>query len=217
MRKVSLAIIGMACLGLASTTFGSTVCHNYIVKVNKQLDACGKNVTCLEAPFKHAMNIKNYSTLYMGCKNAFDAEISDRLAMQSPSKYGFEGLDAQQLQEASQELQKLMAQQNEAAQAAASNANKQDLPEPAWSTSQASASCKNAFYFLSYATKSCKTGHCIDQQYKNTIQIPAFMHCSSQLVSLRESRKYSLMNENYAYFKGYQYTPKVPVSSQASN
>lgn len=54
-------------------------CHQYVVKVSKQLDRCGRNKACLEQPFRFAMYQKNYGSKYLGCKITFSAEVKSRL------------------------------------------------------------------------------------------------------------------------------------------
>jgi hypothetical protein len=190
MRALGLAIITVIGMGLTSSSYGAAICHQYILKVAKQLDACGKDTSCMEAPFKHAMNVKNYNTLYMSCKHAFDAEISDRLAAaQTPS---LEQMEAMELEKKAEEAATLATQNTDI---------------------NVSGNCNNAFYFLTYATKSCMTDKCVDQQYANTIKIPVFQHCSGPLVSVREARKNTLPALNYSY----SYTPVMTAESQAAN
>lgn len=157
MKRLALCFVGVLGLLLSSQGFSASVCHEYILKVTKQLDLCGQNQACLNAPFNHALNMKNYGTKYIDCKNTFKAEVADRLAaVPMPS---LEELEAKYAK---------------------------------------GASCSNAFYFLTYATKSCTSSQCVDQQYLNTIKIPAFQYCSGSLLGLREARKASLKY-------GYQY------------
>lgn len=76
---------------------------------------------------------------------------------------------------------------------------------------QFAGNCNNAFYFLGYATKSCKTSKCVDQQYNNTIKIPVFQHCAGALITVRDARKATLPAKSYQYYSHDQY--KYPVKS----
>lgn len=162
----------------------SGVCQSYVAKVSKQLDACKKHTACLEQPFKHAMNVKNYSTRYMGCKHIFDAAITARLnAPEHPNH--------EQIEELQAELAKAKASLAVVQEKLKNQIDKLEK--------SVAADCSKAFYFLTYATKSCATGSCVDQQFRNTLNVPAFRHCAAPLAGLRDARKTSLPNSNYSY------------------
>lgn len=176
MKILWQSLVTIATLGLAAGAFAAgDPCGSYIKKVSIQLDACGKSLACLEAPFKHAMNLQNYATTYQSCKGAFDGEISRRLSQAQANPHYWQG------------------------PASAVVAKPELLPTGI----VAGPSCTNAESFLKYATQSCRTIKCIDQQFANTMKIPAFKLCGSNMIGFRDSQKSLIAKDQASYYYTY--------------
>jgi hypothetical protein len=193
MKLFSLTLLMMIGTGISSAGYGSPQrCQLFIGKMGPQLDKCGMNKNCLDAPFKHALNKKNFADYYEHCEVSFSGEVATRMGGPEPTVEELAASEAENMAglEAAPEGQAAEDDQN---------------------SIQASGDCNNAFYFLSYATKSCKTDSCVDQQYANTIKIPTFSHCSGPLVNVREARKSTLPDKSHSY----SYSGETPDVTQA--
>lgn len=215
-RKAMLATAAaIVCLsGLLGTgaAYGYSVaaCHKYMKKVGPQLNACMVgNKACLEAPFKHALDFKNYGGKYQLCENLFNAEVNTRFDFMNQSMTAASNNETPALPVGGDPEETMiegmappemlpsgpLPQQTSSDTMAA-------LPAP---DANLSPECKDAYNFLAYATQSCKHNQCVDQQFHNSAKIPAFGGCFTALGAVRDARKAALPSllpsgNNYYYY-----------------
>ena len=217
LKFLSILFFGFLTANVAN---GSNICQSYIKKVSKQLDRCGPQKLCLDAAFYHALNTKNYGTRYIHCRASFDVEVAQRIGVHHTTQLAIDGCPfnqamADQLGKSLDDLCS-MHKSNSAVELSQPPVEQpiasQPIPEAPVHPAELAQNCDKAYSFFRYATKSCQSPGCVNQQFQNTIKIPVFAHCAESLLSLKSHAEANPPGTVYHYQYG-KYG-KVPVKGQ---